>query len=771
VRVELRGLTAAVAVAGLVGCANTEDSLRIGTFNAQFLPSTFNGMPPGDDVERPKKISARILAAGYDIIVLNEIFDEDSRAVFVKELRSAYPYYVAYLGDDAVASEDSGLMLFSRFPFVALPLGTHRAEPDDVVASSNGADWKDVAFIEYDASSDSDDMSAKGAAMVRVQNPHTGRIYNIAFTHLQASYPDKEVVALCPDIVPGPMGIDRRPLARAEWGDRLDIRRRQLRDIERVIEESLPPAGSSIEDVFVLGDLNVDGDQADPNLGPAGCCQPNLYEWQRRFDRAGSYTTDRLKDAWVREHPPRDRGLTNYYHWAISPGDDICTSFEPETGGRLDYLLRNRPDHDQRKLVVQHLTRAFNLRDGAPFTEGGLGMMGITDLSDHIGLNADINRWAPHANPLEAMLNPPLDAFIPGTITYPGSMQWMRFDAPGTYAFALLPADSGADFRVYQSTELSVPMSQYFEETISFAIGSPARQPTLVTGKKFHLPDPPFFLRVFRPVRTETGAYTLVAHRATCTSTNEACVLRANEPIQHSLTAVPQNADDTSWFEIHAQRVTSGLPQSLRFVADGFPGDDFELQLRAADGVTVLASATTTSPGIGGRQVEISRSEVGPAKFYLVVKRKNLSALSFRVGWTTNLTVLHGTQAGIADAVNYNVFCIEETDTIGNDEIYLSVIADGVTVVNDVFIGEYDNGRHRSLEDVIPVIRYVNSVTIRLRDDDDAANGGDDIMDVTVPPLPPDRINALGETRSLGCCGGAYTVRFNRSRTLPKDVP
>ena len=35
---------------------------------------------------------------------------------------------VAYLGDDAVGSEDSGLMLFSRFPFEALPIDTYRAD-------------------------------------------------------------------------------------------------------------------------------------------------------------------------------------------------------------------------------------------------------------------------------------------------------------------------------------------------------------------------------------------------------------------------------------------------------------------------------------------------------------------------------------------------------------------------------------------------------------------------------------------------------------------
>ncbi len=753
------------------GCAATqEESLRIGTFNAQFLPSTFNGMPAGDDVERPRRISARIRASSYDIIVLNEIFDEDSRDEFVKELEGTFPHYVAYIGDDAIASEDSGLMLFSRFPFAPLPLTTHRVEADDVKAKSGGADWKDVAFIEYDASARSDDMAAKGAAMVRVQNPFTGRIYNIVFTHMQASYPEDENVGLCPEPVPAPGVIDLRVAARDQWAEMIDIRRQQFRDVERVIEESLPPGLSGREDVFLIGDLNVDGDQADPDLGAGACCRPNLYEWVQRFATAGSYLTDRLRDAWVAEHPREDRGLTNYYHWAVPPGDRRCVSFEPETGARLDYFARNRPSPDRRRLVVQHLTRAFNLRDGEPFVEGGLGMMGTTDLSDHIGVNADINRWAPHATPLEARANPAFDTFIPGDIRYPGSMQWARFDTPGTYAFAVLPANSGVDFRVYQAADLSVPAPQYFEETITFTAGDPRRR-TEITAKKFHVPDPPLYVRVFNPLRTATGTYALVAHRATCTSANEACVLRANDPLVHALPAAPQNADDTSWFEVHVQKVTSGRPQNLRFFADGFAGDDFELQLRAADGVTILDSTSTTAPGPGGRQLELRRTTADAGKFYLVVRRTNLAAAEVRVGWTTNLTVLHGSRAGITNAVNYNIFCIEETDTIGIDEIYLSVMADGQVVVSDTYIGDFDNGRHRSLEDVIPTIRYVDSVTIRIRDADDAANGGDDIMEVVIGALPPDQTSALGETRTASCCDGAYTVRFNRSRSLPIDGP
>lgn len=712
---------------------NVGDSLRIGTFNVQFLPGS------SDDETRSAKIADRILASSYDIIALNEVFDEDAREVFVAKLKGTFPHFVEYLGDDAVGSEDSGLMLFSRYPFEPLVKQTHLAEPDDVDAQSGGADWKQVAFIEYDADVFPDNWAAKGVGLVRIRNPFTQRIYNVAFTHMQASYPEDEE-----DL--------------EDWKEPIDARTAQLADIQRILEESLDTGQLTREEIFILGDLNIDGDLRDPDLGGNACCEPNLYEWAKSFDKPGNFFTGVVKDAWAYEQSPDDPGLTNMYHWG--------PPFAPETGARLDYLLRNRArGTSDSSLCVQHLTLAHNMREGAPFIESGLGMAGITELSDHIGINADINRRAPYCSVPDAFVNPPVDVSINGVITYPGSMQWYRIDTPGTYAFVFESAD--VEYRIYDAKDLSTPKPSYFDETIMFtdARGKPHE------GIKYHLPGPPFYIRVFAPDRTFTGNYNFYIHRADCTSPEEACLLRANEPVTHALPAMPVNADDTSWFQLRTERADSGASQSQRFVVDGFNQDILSLLLLESDAMTevdadVEASPDPTVPGTLRLEINFKAPNPDAKTYYLAVKRGTPSAMTFRIRWETDLTILHGALAGVPGSGQMNIYCVEETDTIGIDEVYLTVVADGVTIVNDVYIGDFDNGVYRTLEDLIPVVRYLSKVVITLREEDGGANGDDDILSTTITTLDADLTQDLNQSATIAGSGGKYLFRHNRSRSL-----
>ncbi len=532
-----------------------------------------------------------------------------------------------------------------------------------------------------------------------------------------------------------------------------------MNDVRRVIVESLKPGQFEREDTFVLGDLNVDGDRADPNLGLNGPDQPNLFEWVEKFNKPGGFFTDPMKDAWAFEQSPDDRGLTNLYHW----GPD----FSPDQGARLDYVLRNRPTTAlvrNEGLCVQHLTLAHNMRDGAPFIESGFGTAGIKELSDHIGINADLNRRAPLCNPLGALANMTLDFWKAGDITFPGSMQWYRFDTPGTYAFAV---EDQAWFRVYTSRDMSTPAPNYFAETLEF---TPFRGRP-VKGTKFVLPEPPFFVRVFHPDRAATGKYRLVAHRATCRSREEACVLEAQLPIQHTLPNVPINTDDTAWFELHTEKADSGKAQKLRFVVDQFAGSSFSLELRRDDGMTTDATAAAepdpANPGMSRSVIEFEGAD--GKKLYLLVKRSNLAAAGYRVGWATNLTVLHGQGAGIPGAASENLYCVVETDgVIDIDEIHLTVAVDGVKKVDDLFIGEYDDGVYRTMEDLIGTVRYLDKVEVTLRDEDGDASGDDDFLSTTIPGLPAGKRQELNTTNVLACCDGKYLLRFNRSRSLQK---
>lgn len=727
--------------------ATQEESLRIGTFNTAFiLPSSAI-----EDRLRANRIADRILAGSYDVIALNEVFSGAARKVFVTRLSSTYLHFVSKLDSLSPLIQDSGLMLFSAFPFEPLPRDKHKVASFNVTARNGSIrEWKDVAFIQYGTSTHWDWFAAKGAAFVRIKNPHTHRIYNVVFTHMQASYPQ--------DIsIPSWM---RPTLTRA-------IRGLQLKDIQTLIEDSLLPHQLAREAIFVIGDLNIDGDMADDDLGPTECCGPNLFEWTEQFNTAPHFFTSVLQDTWAFEQSPFDRGLTNEHHWRdVAPIED--------EGARLDYIVRNKPaDGGAQSLCVQHLTLAKDLRDRLPFGEGEVGTdaVGGFPLSDHIGIKADVNVFAEFCSPVEARVDPLQDVLLEGQITHPGSMQWFRFDAAGTYRFALF--GDGVEYRVYESVDLTTPVEPYSEtETISVE-----NKP--IPAVKYHLPDVPFFVRVFHPNRTATGTYEFVAHRNDCTSLAEACVIGANDPIVHSLPPGPASADATSWFELRTEEADSGKSQNLRFIVDKFPTDldrlPFWLELRREGMDTPIDVARRLDAD--GRQLIIARGDLDPTPttMYMLVERKVLAATSFRVRWETNLSVLHGDQVWVPGAGSLSLFCVKPTDDFfglgGSDELYLWVNVDSeeTSTVREFFIGKYGSGTENSLEDVIPrTIKFLERVNIRLKDVDGFARGGSDYLSAIIETLPVDQKENLNARLAIKGDGGRYLFKFNLSRSVSR---
>ncbi|MBZ0251818.1 MAG: hypothetical protein K8I02_00645, partial [Candidatus Methylomirabilis sp.] len=343
-------------------------------------------------------------------------------------------------------------------------------------------------------------------------------------------------------------------------------------------------------------------------------------------------------------------------------------------------------------------------------------------------------------------------------------VQWLRFDEPGTYAFAIQGA--GVDYRVYSAHDMSTPVPQYYEETITF---TPLRgKPT--TGKKFHFPEPPYLVKVFNTNRAGTGAYQFVAHRATCNSREDACVLRANETVATTLPGIPINADDTAWFEFHAERADSGAAQSLKLTVDDYAPSKLELYLTRDDGATVLAEDVIAEADFdhpGKFLLEAFHPEVGPSKLYLKVKRLDTAVTGFGSRWETDLTILHGQNVGVPGAASANLFCYVETDGVADiDEVWLTVKVDGSTAVDDVYIGDYDDGSYRTMEDYLGKIAYLSEVEEILREDDGGLSGDDDYLTTTIGGLPADKTQKLNETSTLACCDGEYLLRYNRSRSL-----
>ena len=735
------------------------DSVRFLCMNVRMIPESWDDFCCEESNEwRAEQISDYLNKSDYDIVVLNEVFDEDSRDAFESRLKSRFPSYVYKIENGSM--EDSGLMLFSRFPFEPLPppQGTWPAGADaaDVEAYKDGADWNSAIGILYDDCVEEDCMADKSVGFVRIKNPAGHRVYNVAFTHTQASYGEGN--------------------CRCE----VDSRTYQFMDIKDLI---LYVLGSRFidEDVLLMGDLNVDGDQlmwerdnstntgyyAMPMCNPLisgdeWSCQSNLWEWIMRFDTGGQFFTDSMLDAWVFEQSP--------YH-AEDPFDRGLTQGLPIAGERLDYVFRNRPANQQ--CAIQHLTLEREARKA-----------GGAFLSDHIGLRIDFNRWSPRCNAVQAY-KLPMDTLVPGEILYQGSMQWYRIDESGTYLFGVIGA--GMDFDVYEAKDLSTPDPQYYNETETIEVPIPGAPSGELVAKKYVLPEAPFYIRVFHEDRSQTGNYQFLAHKANGASKGDAIVLlpSADWEKYEMPPSAPLNPDDMAWFELHVEKADSGVPQELNFYVSNLPEDNADVELRKSNGVDVISEYTTPTvdpdppdnPGTLRFFFDPTDAETGDGRIYLLVKRTQVKPLEFWTRWDTNLTVIHADI--IPGAVEEMMICFEETDLKksmpeggdgsvpkqgGLDEIYLTITVDGTSLANDAYIGHYDDDYTYDLEPWIGTRRYLDQVVVTLRDDDDGND--DDYFKFTIGALPREERQRLGEAPSIADNDGEYGLTYNRSRTL-----
>jgi hypothetical protein len=738
-------LVAAVSIGGalgnLIATSSYGNSLRIATFNTMMLPSSFNA---GTDPAVAQKMVDRILAAGYDVIALNEVFDEDIKPVFVDGLKATFPHYVSELDADFTL-EDSALMLFSRLPFADPVTSLHDPESDDC----DGSDCNRVRFHEFEACDDTDVEpfsvddcdAAKGIGYVRLREPATGWITNLWFTHMQAAY----------------VGEDDDE----EAEDHVNTRERQAGEAQDMyvdLRNALPNLDT--EDSFLLGDLNIDGDLDNPLMSSFNV--ENNLEWRRHFDDNQSFWTTHFRDGWAFDHSPDDgqiydRGLTNRFHWG-----------EGSQGARLDYVL-----HVPTDTCVQHMTLAHNLRwspASGPFVESGMGppgigLAGVEKLSDHLGVNADVNICAQRSRPTDALVvatAPGAPQAIAGQIQYQGSMQWFRFEEEGTYSFAVT-SPNGVDFRVYQADDLSTPIPNF--KALTTTIGVPGSVP--VQAAVFRIPRAPFYVRVFHPSRHATGGFSLIALEHDCASKEFACALGPAEQRVHELGANPPiNAPDEAWFVGVPEALDAGAQADLTFLVDAVdPAGDavFDVDLED-EGGAALAAAHDPEPDPDGvhSRFRVELQDGDGTHHYVRVRRAPAGGLAppyppaasrFRVWWQTNLTFLFGTEKG-GDAVE--IYCAEENDPTGDDgddEIYFNRLeVDGAVPICCVFyVADFDASNRKGLEGILHTpIPFVSSLVFRFFEEDGGAHGDDDTMSATVGTLAADDPGpALGLHQSM----------------------
>jgi len=700
-------------------------SLRILSWNTQMRSWAMEvGMPPTippvtTAEERAELIADGILASSfdYDIVCLSEVFDEDSRDILRSRLRGRFPWIVTkcdfgFVGTELGAAplvdlplqglsfvsglvfnplhiltyrpEDSGLMLFSRWPFATEGL---ISLPSDIVAflqagplgAALPAKVPRVSFLPYSSTTSDDKFAAKGIGYARIERS-PGQAYHVFFSHTQADSKHVE--------------------------ENADERGDQMASAEAFIRGcvgGLPASG----EVFFMGDFNILGEPHDD-------AKPSA-EWARTFDRPGRPLHDQLVDLWGRRKCTGTKGLRD-------PGISATVRYHPQEQ-RLDYIVGAVASG----LAAQHMMIDHDLATVPP------GHPDVSYMSDHLPLRLDLASPRPFSTPHGAQMVKPQSLFVDTQWIMEGQVVWYRFDKPGTYDFKLTEGEDRCGFEVYLDTDLSRPRRQYrTEEYPDF-------------GQKFVLASAPFLVKVHPFSRTGEVRFQFRARLHQGISPEDAIQLPYGVPVPEAFPdpvpgpqllnadqfATPWDDKDTKWFRLDGPQISTGSPLEVTIAAQSTDGDaPFGLRLvkHLPSGWKLLAQT-----GSGGRRHELRTQLDTGDQLYVCVFRADLPTLRrlhFHVTATTDLSLLLGGSRG-----RPRLICEDETSGWGADDIELDVTVDGrdLRYIKNDEIGDMEQDAVRDLDQWIPeFVPYRLGVGFRVIELDDV--GKNDIGSQTLPP-------------------------------------
>lgn len=747
-------------------------SLRVLTWNVQMRSFLMEALDRATlEVEysaqteaRAREIAARLNDStyDYDVICLNEVFDEDARAILRDELKAKYPFCVEK-ADSGVAfmvagltniahvmvgnavgavplpfitsrPEDSGLMLFSRYEF----------DQDEVplVPVLPAFPLPATYFGWYPIATGNDILAAKGALGVRIKLPSGDPVVVVA-THMQADADDD--------------------------GENADVRKSQVRMLWEVIDVTRKHAVTPVNDpldVVVVGDFNIEGMFRDYRKLPD--------EWQSHFGRPGGSQASVLWDAWIWEQAPgyaHGLGPITPITYPTDLGVTAETNQVPAER-RYDYCLL-RPDARSRQRQVQHL-----------FIDRSLSRPTLKSnyLSDHQPLGIDLQ--IPDMGAMSALQAHPviLTPDVPGGPTNrfrqeghlsTGVIHWYRIDETGTYDMSVVSAGMAVELVVYAGTDLSSPQIPYKKST------------SMEGMDKFVLPTAPMFLKVMGKARDTRDTYQLRIRKYTGTSLDDAIVLiqRQWESGHHKTGAPTSNSParfggieptiDSLFYSFEASPVTSGEQQTITLTFAPTVGSaPMRIALCKHLGGNVLSvidnSAFSTSTAT-------LRRDLDPGEYVVVIQRDpaaGFAPASFAVQWNTNLTTilpqvspkppepgqvnpLAAFGSGLAD-----LKCVDDTKGWGADDIAFVLKLDGKPVIDRTFLGGMNDGQTRSIIGWISEpLTYVKQLELTIIEED--AIDDDDTGLITIPGI--DRVVAKGvahQFRANGVCDVRQTVEF-----------
>lgn len=141
------------------------DTLRLLTWNIYMLPTIAKRT---EQVKRAPYIADLLAKTNFDVIILNEAFHHKAYRIISEHLKSFFPYQTGQIHKKVGIKTNSGLAIFSRFPF------------------------KILGKIQYNNCNTADCYSRKGAVMIELTKNKKDTI-QIVNTHLQAFYEEPKI--------------------------------------------------------------------------------------------------------------------------------------------------------------------------------------------------------------------------------------------------------------------------------------------------------------------------------------------------------------------------------------------------------------------------------------------------------------------------------------------------------------------------------------------------------------------------------------------------
>ncbi|MCG8096461.1 MAG: endonuclease/exonuclease/phosphatase family protein [Candidatus Thiodiazotropha endolucinida] len=763
-------------------CSTPNYRMSVVTWNVQYRTLPVSSSPCCDLVpNRAEQIANKILTQDIDVLAINEAFDDAIEDVLVDKLPAGgFGHFVKVIegesggkfevsstsevsdiisgrlviGVSAIAPfecalvdacQDSGLMVFSKYPFRNLPAPRATVVPSDQLTATSGtSSWLDVGFRQYLLCEGvfrgcSDCAANKGVGLVRIEHP-AGITYSVAFTHAEACSVDRGVAPLIRDV-----GFDVQPDRTAE---------RLFKDTHGGIPADEP--------LLLMGDFNVDGN-----------IRKMRSEWQSKFNTTGRFFTDEFEDGWDAQFPAslapaeRDPGFTA----------GLTSSGGPDDYSRLDYVLWNDPVMSQFNdgMCVQHvrvLTDMVRSRFGH-------------DLSDHYPVQFTLNAPYDYCGPREARLVQVTDFVDPDhtarfigsniRINYKRGAQWYLVKEPGTYTIsARVSSGTTPRVEVYSTLNLSTPLRP--QRGASGTFGD--TQQGTFTGPTYASPSEPFFIKVSH-IDNTIGAYELLVHRHRGFSIDDSIVLYPNSLTTADYPLPTVGSGLGLWYRIDTDGPFSGAAQSMTFRANAAT-NRFSVALFNTD-------ASVRQPASLG---ELLRSDVSDnnATFFLNIVPLTAFSLAFpyTVQWQTNLNVLLVRQD--SDTLYPGrIIARQQTDQPDifgedDDDVRIQFHADGLPVYTvdreDVEIrlvrapnlGDFDSESVRNIDSRVGCsIGFLDTLTVDLIEDDSEFRGPDDHIlgfmgfdrGMTIERLALDETERVQSVWPMSGDGGLYRFMYN----------